>query len=187
MDIGYARISTNKQDHALQLDCLKRAGCKKIFEDTISGGTDCRPQLNDALAFVRANDNLVVWRLDRLGRSLAHLISTVKALEARGVGFKSLTEAIDTTSAGGRLVFHIFGALSEFELSIIRQRTMAGLEAARARGRIGGRPAKMNEERVRQARKLLEDPQNNVTQVSALLGVSRGSLYRHLTEEKNKK
>lgn len=180
MEVGYARVSTGKQDHALQLDALSKAGCEKMFQDTMSGGNDARPELQAALDFVRNGDKLVVWRLDRLGRSLAHLIATVKQLEARGVGFKSVTEAIDTTSPGGRLVFHIFGALAEFELSMIRERTRAGLEAARARGKIGGRPPKMNEESVRQARKLLEDENNSVSKISRLMGVSRGTLYRHL-------
>jgi len=184
MEIGYMRISTSKQDHALQEDALAKAGCKKIFEDMISGGADARPRLDEALAFARSGDTLVVWRLDRLGRSLGHLISTVRALEARGVGFRSLTEAIDTTSPGGRLIFHIFGALAEFELSIIRARTKAGLEAARARGRFGGRPPKMNGENIRQAKTLLEDERNSVTKISKLLGVSRGTLYRHLAQEK---
>ena len=184
MDVGYMRVSTNKQDHALQLDALMKAGCKRVFEDTISGGADSRPELQAALSFVRAGDTLVCWRLDRLGRSLAHLISTVKQLEARGVGFRSVTEAIDTTSPGGRLVFHIFGALAEFELGLLRERTRAGLDAARARGRVGGRPPKMNEESLRRARKLLEDEKNSMREISALLGVSRGTLYRHLGAEK---
>lgn len=187
MEVGYMRVSTGRQDHALQLDALTKAGCEKIFEDTISGGTDSRPQLNDALAFVRANDCLVVWRLDRLGRSLAHLIATVKDLEARGIHFRSLTESIDSTTPGGKLIFHIFGALAEFELSLLRERTRAGLDAARARGRIGGRPPKVNNESLRQAQKLLEDDRNTVSKVSQLLGVSRGTLYRHLAEAGDKK
>lgn len=178
MLIGYARISTDKQDHALQLDALKAVGCQRIFEDTMSGGRDDRPNLAHAIAFAREDDVIVVWKLDRLGRSISHLISCMKELEARKIGFRSLTESIDTTTPTGRLVFHLFAALSEFELSILRQRTRAGLEAARARGRIGGRPAKMNEEGVRHAKKLMQD--TSAAKVAQLLGVSRATLYRHL-------
>lgn len=178
MLIGYMRISTDKQDHALQLDALKHAGCQKVFEDTMSGSRDDRPNLERAITFAREGDVLCVWRLDRLGRSLAHLIASVKTLEERKVGFRSLTESLDTTTASGRLIFHIFGALAEFELSVIRQRTKAGLEAARARGRIGGRPAKLNNESVIQARALMVN--SSAAKVAQLLGVSRSTLYRHL-------
>lgn len=178
MLIGYMRISTDKQDHALQLDALKNAGCQRIFEETMSGGRDDRPALKEAISFAREGDVLVVWRLDRLGRSLAHLIACVKEVEQRKVGFRSLTESIDTTSASGRLVFHFFAAIAEFERDLIRSRTKAGLEAARARGRIGGRPAKMNKDSIRQAQRLLEGTSAN--KVAKLLGVSRATLYRHL-------
>jgi DNA invertase Pin-like site-specific DNA recombinase len=137
--IGYARVSTPDQDTALQVDALKRAGCGRVFEDRASGAKADRPGLADALAYVREGDVLVVWKLDRLGRSLPHLIETVTALERNGVGFRSLTEAIDTTTPGGRLIFHMFGALGEFERDLIRERTRAGLAAAVARGRKGGR------------------------------------------------
>jgi DNA invertase Pin-like site-specific DNA recombinase len=142
--IGYARVSTSDQNLELQLDALKEAGCRRVFEETASGANKARPQLRDALDFLQPGDTLVVWKLDRLARSLQQLIEVIEQLHKRGCGFKSLTEAIDTTTAGGRLIFHIFGALAEFERSIIRERTMAGLEAARTRGRRGGRPRLMN-------------------------------------------
>lgn len=178
MLLGYARVSTDRQDHGLQLDALKSVGCTQIYEDTASGGKDDRPNLARVIAYAREGDVIVVWKLDRLGRSISHLIASMKELERKGVGFRSLTEAIDTTTPTGRLVFHIFAALSEFELSIIRQRTRAGLDAAKARGRIGGRPAKLNEESVRQARALMGD--TSAAKVAQLLGVSRATLYRHL-------
>src|SRR6266508_2032977 len=143
MQIGYARVSTGEQTLDLQRDALTAAGCDRICTDTASGARAERPGLTEALDHLRAGDTLVVWRLDRLGRSLRHLIETITALEQRGIGFKSLTESIDTTSSGGKLIFHIFGALAEFERELIRERTRAGLAAARARGRLGGRPKKL--------------------------------------------
>jgi DNA invertase Pin-like site-specific DNA recombinase len=140
MLIGYARVSTHEQTLALQQDALTKAGCSKLFTDTASGAKAERKGLDAALAYVRKGGTLVVWRLDRLGRSLPHLITTMTALEERGIGVKSLTENIDTTTSGGKLIFHIFGALAEFERNLIRERTTAGLTAARARGRTGGRP-----------------------------------------------
>ncbi len=142
--IGYARVSTSDQNLELQLDALKEAGCRRVFEETASGTNKARPQLLAALDFLRPGDTLVVWKLDRLARSVQQLIEIIEQLHKRGCGFRSLTEAIDTTTAGGRLIFHIFGALAEFERSIIRERTIAGLEAARARGRKG-RPSKADE------------------------------------------
>src|SRR5687768_6076957 len=143
MNIGYARISTGEQILDLQLDALAKAGCGKVFTETAGGALVERAALQEALAYARAGDTLVVWRLDRLGRSLKHLIETVADLRERGIGFKSLTEQIDTTTPGGKLVFHVFGALAEFERDVIRERTQAGLAAARARGRLGGRPKKL--------------------------------------------
>jgi len=140
MLIGYARVSTTEQTLALQSDALTKVGCSRIFTDTASGATTSRPGLTEAMTFAREGDVLVVWRLDRLGRSLKHLIETITTLDQQGIGFRSLTESIDTTTSGGKLIFHIFGALAEFERDIIRERTRAGLEAARARGRMGGRP-----------------------------------------------
>src|SRR5690348_9395311 len=143
MEIGYARVSTGEQTLDLQLDALTRAGCAKVFTETASGANAERPILAEALSYLRPGDVLVVWRLDRLGRSLQHLIAVVAELAERGIGFKSLGEQIDTTTAGGKLVFHVFGALAEFERDLIRERTQAGLAAARARGRVGGRPKKL--------------------------------------------
>src|SRR4051794_29305247 len=140
MLIGYARLSTQDQTLALQQDALNQAGCDQIFTDTASGASAERTGLAQAISHCREGDTLVVWRLDRLGRSLRHLIETITALHTKGIGFKSITEAIDTTTSGGKLIFHIFGALAEFERDIIRERTQAGLSAARARGRRGGRP-----------------------------------------------
>ncbi|WP_440583783.1 recombinase family protein [Xenorhabdus bovienii] len=136
--IGYARVSTTEQNTALQKDALHKAGCERIFEDIVSGTKAERPGLTAALAYLREGDVLTVWRLDRLGRSLPHLIEVISTLEACGVGFRSLTESIDTTTSGGRLIFHVFGALGQFERDLIRERTKAGLTAAATRGRKGG-------------------------------------------------
>src|SRR5437868_15191816 len=144
MLIGYARVSTTDQTLDLQKDALEKIGCSKIFTDTASGAKAERKGLEEALDYVREGDTLVVWRLDRLGRSLKHLIETITTLNNRNIGFKSITENIDTTTSGGKLIFHIFGALAEFERDIIRERTKAGLAAARARGRTGGRPKAKN-------------------------------------------
>lgn len=180
--IGYARISTTDQDPALQLDALETAGCIKVFSDTASGSLDRRPELDRMLDQLRPGDTVVVWRLDRLGRSLKHLISLVENLESKSVGFRSLTESIDTTTAGGKLVFQIFGAMAEFERSIIRERTMAGLEAARARGRKGGRPTVMTPEKIKMARNLYDSKEYTVESIAKELGVSRKTIYRHLGE-----
>jgi DNA invertase Pin-like site-specific DNA recombinase len=180
MLIGYARVSTNEQSLDLQLDALKQAGCEKLFTDTISGASSDRPGLREALEYLREGDVLVVWRLDRLGRSLQHLIETITALEKRKVGFKTLQESIDTTSPAGRLVFHVFGALAEFERELIRERVAAGLAAARARGRKGGRPRKLDGRKVALARSMLKDPNSNVSEVARTLGVDRTTLYRAL-------
>jgi DNA invertase Pin-like site-specific DNA recombinase len=154
MLIGYARISTQDQTLALQQDALEKAGCEKIFTDKVSGTKAERKGLTEALSHLRAGDTLVVWRLDRLGRSLRHLIDTITALHDRGVAFKSLQENIDTTTSGGKLVFHIFGSLAEFEREIIRERTNAGLQAARARGRYGGPKYKLTQTQVENSNKL---------------------------------
>jgi len=181
MIVGYARVSTDDQTLALQLDALQASGCEKVFRDTISGTKTERPGLTKALDHARAGDMMVVWRLDRLGRSLSHLIELIHTLEERGVGFKSLTEQIDTTTSGGKLIFHIFGALAEFERSLIRERTMAGLQAARARGRKGGRPKKPNTDtKIVMAKRLHADPNNSIAGICKTLGVSRATLYRYL-------
>jgi DNA invertase Pin-like site-specific DNA recombinase len=177
--IGYARVSTVEQDTALQTDALRKAGCDKIFEDTVSGAKAERPGLAAALAYVREGDTLVVWRLDRLGRSLPHLIETIGALEARGVGFRSLTEAIDTTTSGGRLIFHVFGALGQFERDLIRERTKAGLTAAAARGRKGGRKPVVTAEKLQRAREHIANGLT-VREAAARLKVGKTALYAAL-------
>ena len=182
MLIGYARVSTQDQTPALQIDALKAAGCERIFMEKASGAQRDRPELMAALDYIRGDveDVLVVWKLDRLARSLIQLIETADLLQKRGVGLKSLTEAIDTTSAGGRLVFHMFGAMAEFERSIIRERTKAGLDAARARGRTGGRPPALSAKDISAAKALLSDPEITVNEVARRLKVSPSTLYRHL-------
>jgi len=179
--LGYARISTAEQHLDLQRDALERAGCERIFSDTASGALDERPQLARVIAALRSGDTLVVWRLDRLGRSLRHLIDTVTDLRDRGVGFRSLQESIDTSTSGGKLVFHVFGALAEFERELVRERTRAGLAAARARGRFGGRPRAMTPDKVRLARQLYDSREHTVETIAKTLGVSRASIYRHLS------
>jgi DNA invertase Pin-like site-specific DNA recombinase len=180
--LGYARVSTTEQNPDLQVDELTAAGCWKVWTDHASGALDRRPQLDEVLEQLRPGDTLVVWRLDRLGRSLRHLIDVVTTLDERGVGFRSLRESIDTTTAGGRLVFHLFGALAQFEREIIRDRTVAGLTAARARGRAGGRPSKLSAEQRRQARKMYDERELTVEQIGRVLGVSRTSIYRAVAD-----
>ncbi|HYZ33462.1 MAG TPA: recombinase family protein [Crenalkalicoccus sp.] len=177
--VGYARVSTADQDPALQLDALRAAGCAKIFEDRASGARADRPGLLAALDYAREGDVLVTWKLDRLGRSLPHLIETVATLERRGVGFRSLTEAIDTTTPGGRLVFHLFAALGQFERDLICERTRAGLVAAAARGRTGGRRPVITEEKLRRARELIAKGLG-VRDAAVRLRVGKTALYRAL-------
>jgi DNA invertase Pin-like site-specific DNA recombinase len=179
MLIGYARVSTHEQTLNLQQDALTKAGCTKIFTDTASGAKTERKGLEEALNYVRKGDTLVVWRLDRLGRSLPHLISTMTDLEERGIGFKSLTENIDTTTGGGKLIFHIFGALAEFERNLIRERTQAGLSAARARGRKGGRPKALSVKQVGIALDLHEK-RHLIAGICRTLKISRATLYRSI-------
>jgi DNA invertase Pin-like site-specific DNA recombinase len=180
MLIGYARVSTQDQTLNLQQDALEKIGCSKIFTDTASGASTDRKGLEEALEFVREGDTLVVWRLDRLGRSLKHLIETITALSNRNIGFKSITESIDTTTSGGKLIFHIFGALAEFERDIIRERTQAGLQAARARGRIGGRPKALNPKKISMAQALYNDKSNSISDICKTLNISRATLYRYV-------
>lgn len=175
--IGYARVSTSEQDLALQLDTLKAAGATRIFEDRgVSGAKAERPGLTAALSFLREGDTLVVWKLDRLGRSMTHLLQVVAELEGRGVGFRSLTETINTTTPTGRLVFHLFGALGQFERDLIRERTGAGLRAAAARGRKGGRPIALTSEKVARARQLIASGLN-VREAATRVKVSKSALY----------
>ena len=180
MLIGYARVSTPDQQLRLQKDALRKAGCNRIFTDVASGAQAAREGLADVLAFLRARDTLVVWKLDRLGRSLKHLIEIVSELHARQVGLRSLQENIDTTTSGGKLVFHVFGALAEFERALVQDRTRAGLAAARARGRKGGRRRVMDDKKVAMAVSLLQNPATVVADVCQTLKVSRATLYRYL-------
>jgi len=180
MLIGYARVSTHEQTLNLQRDALGKAGCSKIFTDTVSGAKAERKGLDEALAYVRSGDTLVVWRLDRLGRSLPHLIATLTDLEERGIGFKSLTENIDTTTSGGKLIFHIFGALAEFERNLIRERTQAGLTAARDRGRTGGRPKVLTGRQLSIAQSLYDDPAHSIAEICRTLKISKATLYRYI-------
>jgi DNA invertase Pin-like site-specific DNA recombinase len=180
MLIGYARVSTNDQNLDLQTDALTKGGCKKIFSDVASGAKSDREGLAEGIGFMREGDTLVVWKLDRLGRSLKHLIETVGLLQSRGMGFRSLQENIDTTTSGGKLFFHVFGALAEFERDIIRERTKAGLLSARQRGRLGGRPSVVDEKKIRQAKAMLADSKNTAADICVTLGISRATLYRHL-------
>jgi DNA invertase Pin-like site-specific DNA recombinase len=182
MLIGYARVSTLDQTLALQQDALRAAGCEQLYTDTVSGSVTERPGLTQALSHLRAGDTLVVWRLDRLGRSLPHLIETVGQLQERGVGFRSLQEQIDTTTSGGKLVFHVFGALAEFERDLIRERTHAGLQAARARGRLFGRPKLLSPQQIKQLQSLAKDEQNTVTEICQTLGISRATYYRYVRQ-----
>lgn len=183
MLVGYARVSTDDQKLDLQIDALKEAGCVKIFSDKISGAKAERPGLQQALDFVRKGDTLVVWKLDRLGRSLKHLIETVNTLNDRGVGFKSLQEGMDTSTPGGKLIFHVFGALAEFEREIIRERTQAGLKAARARGRLGGRPKAMDKTKLKIASTLMRDQTMSIKEICKEIGVSRATLYRYINPD----
>jgi len=181
MHVGYARVSTTEQHLDLQLGALKQARCGKYFTDKVSGAKTARPGLDEALAYLREGDTLVVWRLDRLGRSLKHLIETVTSLHKRTIGFRSLTENIDTTTPTGKLIFHVFGAIAEFERDLNRERTHAGLEAARARGRVGGRPRKLSTPgKIALARQLFADKTNTIDDIRNSLHISRATLYRYV-------
>src|SRR3954469_25971878 len=173
MDIGYARVSTGEQTLDLQLDALQKAGCGKVYRETASGAKAERPVLEEVLGYLRPGDTLVVWRLDRLGRSLKHLIEVVAGLAERGVGFKRLTEQIDTTPPGGKLIFHVFGALAEFERDLIRERTHAGLAAARARGKRGGRPILLNAKQRTLLQTLHSDNRNSITDILTTFHISK--------------
>jgi DNA invertase Pin-like site-specific DNA recombinase len=182
MLVGYARVSTMDQHLDLQHDALKQARCEKTFEDTMSGAKAERPGLQHALAYLREGDTLVVWKLDRLGRSLRDLITIVADLETRRIGFKSLQESIDTTTPGGRLIFHVFAALAEFERDIIRERTHAGLTAARARGRKGGKKPKLTGTKLDMAMAMMGDRRFRVIDIAQQTGVHRSLLYKRYKE-----
>lgn len=182
MKIGYARVSTDDQNTALQIDALKVAGCERVFEDRASGAKADRPGLAEALAFARPGDVLVCWRLDRLGRSIRHLIDISEVLQARGIGLLSLQEQIDTTTAGGKMLFHVMAALAEFERGLIQERTHAGLSAARARGRTGGRKA-LEEKVIAAIRQLAASPGVVVKDVCKMLNISRATFYKYADAE----
>ena len=184
--IGYARVSTREQNSALQHDALAAAGCARVFTDVASGAKADRPQLAAVLDYLRPGDVLTVWQLDRLGYNMRHLVDTVNALHDRGVQFRSLRENIDTTAASGRLTFHLFAALAEFERDLLRERTTAGLQAiasTRARGRAGGRPRKMTPEKIAVARQMYAAQTYTVEQIAQTLGVTRGTVYAHLNHK----
>ena len=182
MLIGYARVSTDDQDLDLQRDALHLAGCEKTYEDRMSGAKAARPGLAMALEVARAGDVLTVWRLDRLGRSLHDLILLGRRLDEMGVGLLSVQERIDTSSSGGRLVFHMFGALAEFERNLVRERTQAGLNAARARGRKGGRPKVLEPAKRQLAVKLYAEKQHTIVEICRMMGISKPTLYNYVAE-----
>lgn len=184
MLIGYARVSTDDQNLDLQKDALKNAGCDKIYEDQISGAKADRPGLTTVLEYAREGDVIVIWRLDRLSRSLKDLIEMVTLLDSKGIGLKSIHESIDTSSSTGKLVFHIFGALAEFERNLIRERTQAGLQAARARGRKGGRPKVLDSNKRALAVKLYDDKKHTVKEICTMMGVSKPTLYKYIESSK---
>jgi DNA invertase Pin-like site-specific DNA recombinase len=184
MKIGYCRVSSNDQTLDLQKDALKKSGCEKIFSDTVSGAKEFRPGLDQCLDHLRKGDTLIVWRLDRLGRSLKHLLTLVEDFGTRGIGFVSLTESIDTTTSGGKLVFSIFGAIAEFERQIIRERTFAGLAAARARGRKGGRREQHHSKKIATAVKLADTSPDTIADICKQLGISRSTYYRRRLQQK---
>lgn len=182
MLIGYARVSTTGQNLDLQLDALQKLGCDKIFTDKASGAKTERKGLTEALEFIRPGDTLVVWKLDRLGRTLKHLISTIEALSKRGIDFRSLKENLDTSTATGKLIFSVMGALAEFERDILRERVNAGLTAARARGRLGGRPKKLDAKKIEMIRKLYLEGSQTINEIAKAFGVNRGSVYNYLRQ-----
>jgi DNA invertase Pin-like site-specific DNA recombinase len=182
--IGYARVSTDDQNLDLQRDALQKAGCERIYEDKLTGAKAERPGLQRTLEDAREGDTIVVWRLDRFSRSLKDLIDMVALLETKGTGLKSLQESIDTTQSSGRLVFHIFAALAEFERNLIRERTQAGLVAARARGRKGGRPKVLDENKQVLAVKLYEEKKHTVEQICKMMGISKPTLYKYIDASK---
>jgi len=181
--IGYARVSTAEQNLDLQLDALAKAGCERVFKDRQSGAVVRRPGLDEALSHMRSTDTLVVWKLDRLGRTVRQLVSFVEDLQTNGVALKSLTDGIDTTTPAGRFFFHVMAALAEMERDLLRERTRAGLEAAKARGREGGRPPKLSDEQLAHAEHLMTDPKVSHASIARSLGINRSTLYRTLARK----
>ena len=184
MKVGYARVSTADQHLRMQEDALNSAGCKEIFHDIASGAKTVRPGLEDALAYVREGDTIVVWKLDRLGRSIQHLIQTVKDLSNKNIGFQSLQDNIDTTTSGGKLIFHIFSALAEFEKDLIAERTKAGLKAARVRGKMGGRPPLLDNRQINRMIEMYDEGKNTVAEICKIYDISRPSFYNYLKRKK---
>lgn len=184
MTYGYARVSTGDQTTDLQQDALEKAGCNRIFIDVASGAKAHRPELDHMLDLLREGDTVVVWKLDRLGRSMQNLVELINDFDTRGVQFRSLTELIDTSTPGGTLTFNIFGSLAQFERDLIRERTRAGLEAARARGRTGGRPASLDEKQAKEVQRLYESRSVTVDQIASMMRVSRTTIYRCLQKNK---
>ncbi len=182
MRMGYCRVSTDDQSLDLQKDALSKAGCEKLFEDRISGAKSSRPGLNKLLTYARKGDTIVVWRLDRLGRSMKDLIALISELEDKGIELTSLTESIDTSTSSGKLFFHIFGAIAEFEKNLIVERTRAGLAAARARGRKGGRPKLLDKAKRDLAVKLYHERDKTVKEICELMGISKPTLYKYIEE-----
>lgn len=180
MLIGYARVSTHEQNLDMQKDALEKAGCERIYSDTVSGVHDERPGMALMKEVLREGDTLVVWKLDRLGRSLSQLVTMLNEFKDRNIGFKSLQENIDTTSGVGKLVFHLFAALAEFERDLIRERTIAGLTAARARGRLGGRPRALTGKQAALAKAMYQDKSIAVKDICATLGIGKTTLYRYV-------
>ncbi len=185
MNIGYARVSTLDQNLNLQIDALSNVGCDRIFQEKITGTKLTRPQLHEAIEYARANDVIVVWKLDRLGRSLKDLLTIVNELQQRHIGLRSLHENIDTTTPTGKLIFHIFASLAEFEKDIIKERTNAGLEAARARGRQGGRPKSLTEKQILLLKTLHKDKDTPVAEIARLLNISKKTIYNYLNDVEN--
>lgn len=186
MKIGYARVSTSDQNLDLQIDELKKAGCEEIYQEKISGAGVERKSLQEAFKILRAGDSLIVWKLDRLGRSLKELIELTNQLQEKGVNFVSLQEGFDTSTAGGKLIFHVFGALAEFEKSLIIERTKAGLTAARSRGRLGGRPTVLTSEKIRKIEALSINQNLSIDEICKMVGVSRATYYKGLKNINNK-
>ena len=187
MKIGYARVSTSDQHLHMQEDALKNDGCEQIFHDIASGAKTARPGLEEALSYAREGDVIIVWKLDRLGRSVQHLIQTIKELSDKGIGFKSLQENIDTTTSGGKLIFDIFSALAEFERDLIQERTKAGLKAARSRGRLGGRLPLLKPEEVEKMLARYDEQKLTVDEICKIFNISRPSFYNYLNKRKAEK
>lgn len=186
MKLGYARVSTGEQNLEMQLDALRKEKCKKVFRETVSGAKTERKELNKLLDQVREGDVIIIWKLDRLGRSLKHLVTLINELIEKGVGIKSLNDPIDTTSAQGRLVFNIFASLAEFERDLIRERTQAGLKSARARGRVGGRPKGLSEKAMKTAiaaEALYKEGKLSVNDIARNLDICKATLYRYLRHQ----